>query len=92
MFNTPEQCWVALDGEFVFARETGSLGEPGAMFPALHGPPMNQYVDRLLTAGVHSIIALVRRPVLDRAAEWVLGVADQKTGMWLNGAIGEISV
>jgi ADP-ribosylglycohydrolase len=90
MFNTTEQCWVALDGEFVFARETGALGEPASMFPALHGPPLNQYVDRQLSAGRHALTALVRRPVVDRDAEWVLGVSDQKSGMWVNGAVGEV--
>jgi ADP-ribosylglycohydrolase len=92
MFNSTEHCWVALDGKFVFGRETGGLGEPAAMFPALHGPPMNQYLDCTLAAGRHRLTALVRRPVVDRVAEWVVGVADQRSGMWLNGAIGEVAV
>ncbi|MCU1439685.1 MAG: hypothetical protein JWP85_682 [Rhodoglobus sp.] len=92
MFNTPEQCWVALDGAFVFGRETGALGEPASMFPALHAPPLNQYVDRELSAGHHTLTALVRRPVMGRDAEWVLGVGDQKSGMWLNGAVGQARV
>jgi hypothetical protein len=87
MFNTTEQCWVAIDGVFAFGRETGAHAEPAAMFPALHGPPLNQYADRQLRAGPHTLTALVRRPVVERAAEWVVAVADQKSGMWLNGAI-----
>jgi ADP-ribosylglycohydrolase len=87
MFNTTEQCWVSVDGVFAFGRETGAHAEPAAMFPALHGPPLNQYVDRQLAAGTHTLTALVRRPVVDRAAEWVVAVADQRSGMWVNGAI-----
>jgi hypothetical protein len=87
MFNTTEQCWVSIDGGFAFGRETGAYAEPAAMFPALHGPPLNQYADRQLIAGPHTLTALVRRPVIERAAEWVVAVADQKSGMWVNGAI-----
>ncbi len=87
MFNTTEQCWVSIDGVFAFGRETGAYGEPAAMFPALHGPPLNQYADRQLIAGRHGLTALVRRPVVERDAEWVVAVADQKSGMWVNCAI-----
>jgi ADP-ribosylglycohydrolase len=92
MFNTTEQCWVALDDAFAFARETGGYGEPAAMCPAIHSPPIHQFIDTDLTAGTHTLTVLLRRPVLDRAAEWVIGVADPATGMWVNGAIGQAQV
>ena len=90
MFNTTEQMIAWLDGEFAFARETGGRGEAGSMCPAVHGPPVNQSVVRSLSAGEHELRVLVRRPVQQREAEWVVGCADPQTGMWLDGAFDNV--
>jgi hypothetical protein len=86
MFNTSEQTQVWVDDDYLFARETGGMGEPAAVTPALHCPPIHQYAVRRLPAGKHEIVALVRRPVVDRIAEWVVGVGDPVSGMWVPGA------
>jgi ADP-ribosylglycohydrolase len=88
MFNTTEQCQVWVAGEYAFGRETGGLGEPASMQPAPDGPPMHQFIDKDLAAGTHEVVALVRRPVLERDAEWVFAVGEPDTGMWVPEALG----
>ena len=88
MFNTTEQCHVWVDQEYAFGRETGGFGEPASMHPGPARLPLNQYADRLLTAGTHEVVALVRRPPVKRDAEWVFAIADVVTGMWLPEAMG----
>ena len=88
MFNTTEQCQVWLDREYAFGRETGGLGEPASMHPGPVRVPLNQYIDRVLPAGTHEVVALVRRPPVERDAEWVFAIADSVTGMWLPETMG----
>ncbi len=88
MFNCTEQCQVWVAGSYAFGRETGSLGEAASLRPAPHGPPMHQYIDRYVPSGTHEVVALVRRPVVEREAEWVFAVADPETGMWIPDALG----
>ena len=63
----------------------------GSRHQCIQGPlraPINQYIDRLLAAGTHEVVALVRRPPVEREAEWVFAIADPVTGMWLPENMG----
>lgn len=83
MFNTTEDCRVWLDGNYLFGRETGGLYEPARLFPTPHMPPLNQYADVTLGIDEHEILVAIRKPQVERAAEWVIGIADAETDLWL---------
>ncbi len=70
-FNTHENCRVFLDGDYVFGREGGRMA------PSAHRVPINQSVDMTLSAGRHSLTAVIARPARSKTIEWVAGVADR---------------
>ncbi|MDZ4199184.1 MAG: ADP-ribosylglycohydrolase family protein [Kiritimatiellia bacterium] len=69
-FNTHANCRVFLDGTFVFGREGGRMA------PSAHRVPLHQYTDTALTAGRHTLVAVLERPTKAAVADWVVGVAD----------------
>lgn len=70
-FNTPENCRVFLNSQYVFGRETGRMA------PSPHRIPINQSVEVTLSAGEHQLTAVVAKPADNRTIEWVVGVADR---------------
>jgi hypothetical protein len=70
-FNTNENSRVFLDGEYVFGRECGRMA------PSAHRIPVNQAVDKILSAGMHRLTAVIARPAEEKEIEWVVGVADR---------------
>jgi len=86
MFNTSEQCRVWIDGQFGFDRTIAWDGHAGDMWPATQHPPLHQSVDLRLAAGAHRVTAALRKPPLDRYAEWVVGVIQASDWHWVPGA------
>ncbi len=76
MGNCSEQVRVWVDGEYRFGRDIGPLGAPGAMWPASQLPPLHQFADLELGAGIHTLELAIRRPPVERVAEWVVGIID----------------
>ncbi len=70
-FNTGENCRVFLDGKFIFGREGGRVA------PSSHRVPINQATDAMLSAGEHTLVAVLYRTDEEREMEWVVGVADR---------------
>lgn len=74
--NSHEHCRAWIDGKYAFGREGGY------MCPAVHRPPLNQFIDIELSAGSHEIAAAIRRP-RGEYAEWVFFVGDASSYQWL---------
>ena len=70
-FNTAANCRVFLNGEFAFGRECGRVA------PSAHRVPINQSVDRILSAGRHTLTAVIAKPVHESSVEWVAGITDR---------------
>ena len=76
-FNTPENCRIFVDGEFVFGRESGRMA------PSAHRIPFNQSAIMTLSPGTHELMAYVVKPHDKQHMEWVVGVADANSQQWL---------
>ncbi len=79
MFNTRETCRVWIDGTYAFGREGG------VMAPSPHRCPSDQTTKLALSAGSHTLLAAIRRPLPGRDAEWVALIADPETKQLLPG-------
>jgi len=78
MFNTHENCRVFLDREFAFARECGRMA------PSSHRVPKNQAIDVELSAGRHTVVAVLKTPEPRSKIEWVIGISDRNDNdQWL---------
>lgn len=77
MFNTPSISRVWIDGEYKFGRDGGR------MTPSFHRVPKNQFADCNLAAGCHELLAGVARLSDEAEIEWVIGVGDRTTNLWL---------
>ena len=79
LFNTRDACQVRVDGQLLFARESRSMA------PSFHRTQDVKAVE--LTAGQHTLTAIVKRPKERAEAEWVVGIGDPKSQQWLPGAL-----
>ena len=87
MCNSTEEYRIWLDGEFLHGAQGSSI-----MFPAPHMPPVGQYVDFTLPAGVHELAVVIKRPPLNRDdAEWVLALVERPSMLWIENAFRPIS-
>jgi hypothetical protein len=86
MFNTTETSRVWIDGAYAFDRTIPWDGHAGDLWPATQHPPLHQWSDQHLAAGTHRITAALRRPPVERDAEWVVAVADAHDWHWVPGA------
>lgn len=77
MFNTPSISRVWIDGEYKFGRDGGRMS------PSFHRAPKNQFADCELSAGRHELLAGVARLGAEAEIDWVIGVGDPKTNLWL---------
>ncbi len=77
MFNSPENTRVWLDGEYLFGREGGRMA------PSFHRCPPNQYKKITLEAGEHKLLAGIAPWTDNPKLEWVMGIADQKSRLWI---------
>ncbi len=77
LFNTPAISRVWLDGQYAFGRDGGG------MYPSFHRAPLNQFTDVTLDAGTHELLAGVARRAEEAEIEWVVGVGDGATLLWL---------
>ena len=80
MFNCNQACRVWVDGHFLFER-----GE-GVMAPSFHRVPAHQQVEVELEAGVHQLVAAVKRPSNGQDAQWVVGIGEPQSKQWIPGA------
>ncbi|TDE98697.1 ADP-ribosylglycohydrolase family protein [Occultella glacieicola] len=83
MVNGTEHFRAWLDGEYLF-------GAPGtqAMFPAPHSSQIGHAVDLDLPPGEHTLSLALRRPPASRpVAEWVVGVAELPSCLWIPNAL-----
>lgn len=82
VFNAHEPNRVHLDGNLLFERAAG------AMCPAIHRPPDDQFVDVRLAAGAHELVAVIGRDRPGDRVEWFCGIArtdpSPLCGQWLN--------
>lgn len=91
MVNASEQVRVWLDGAYLFGRDIGGMGEKGSVWPAAQHPPLHQFAPVRLTAGTHELVVALRKPPLERDAEWVVGVYYDDTKMWVPRALQRVS-
>jgi ADP-ribosylglycohydrolase len=77
MFNSPENTRVWIDGEYAFGREGGRMA------PSFHRYPLNQSKKLTLAAGVHELLVGIAPITGKDKLEWVIGVADAATRLWL---------
>ena len=82
MFNCTEHYRVWLDGEFLYGAQGTQY-----LFPAPHMPPAGQFHDFDLGAGGHELAVAVKRPPLGRdLAEWVIGLVELPSALWIENA------
>ncbi|KQO11644.1 hypothetical protein ASF06_03150 [Agreia sp. Leaf244] len=82
MFNSTEHFRVWLDDEFLFGAQGSQY-----MFPAPHAAPVGQTHDFTLGDGVHDLVIAVRKPPAERAsAEWVIGLVELPSALWIENA------
>jgi len=82
MFNCTEHFRMWLDGEFLHGAQGTQY-----MFPAPDKAPVGQFVDLEPTPGVHELVIAVKRPPKERdAAEWVLGLVEMPSALWIEHA------
>lgn len=78
MFNTHENCRVFLDGHYAFGREAGRMA------PSPHRVPLHQAIDAELSAGSHTLLAIIKKPESRQSIDWVVGVSDcDDNDQWL---------
>ena len=77
MFNSRENTRVWIDGEFAFGREGGRMA------PSFHRCPVNQMTEVFLEAGRHELLCGVAPISGAPTLEWVMGVADARTRLFL---------
>jgi ADP-ribosylglycohydrolase len=77
MFNTAANSRVWLDGNYAFGREGGRMA------PSFHRAPPNQFTDIGLSAGQHELVAGVAPLEGQSQIDWVVGIADASTMLWL---------
>ncbi|MFA7237986.1 MAG: hypothetical protein WC058_14070 [Phycisphaeraceae bacterium] len=73
LFNTAAWCRVYLDGRYAFGRDGGWV------CPAYHRAPLNQLSMQPMSAGQHTVTALIQRPRTEKDVEWIFGLADGDT-------------
>jgi ADP-ribosylglycohydrolase len=77
MFNTAANSRIWLDGDYAFGREGGRMA------PSFHRAPPNQFADIDLDGGEHELLAGVAPLEGQSRLDWVVGVADAATMLWL---------
>ncbi len=77
MFNTPENCWVWIDDEFMFARECGRMA------PSFHRAPVNQRQKIKLDAGKHTMTVGLMTVSDNDMIRWVMGLGNAANGQWI---------
>lgn len=77
MFNCNRACRVWVDGSFLFEREAG------VMAPSFHRVPAGQQAEVELEAGVHQLVAAVKRPSNGQEAQWVVGIGEPESKQWI---------
>jgi hypothetical protein len=86
LFSTAENCRVFLDGDYAFGREGGRVA------PSPHRVPVNQAVDKILGAGMHTVAGVIARPSEEKEIEWIVGVADRDDNdQWVPNVISSAS-
>ena len=75
MFSTAEDSRVFLDGKFI-------CGGKNQMIPSYHRTGEGRFGDIELSKGSHELFAFIRTDT-GTDAEWVFGVGDAKTHLWL---------
>lgn len=80
LFNTPQNCRVWVDGRFLFGRECGRMA------PSFHRAPVNQWGEIELAAGAHTLLAAIAKPETGDAVQWVAGLGDPHSNLWLADA------
>ncbi|AMB60209.1 ADP-ribosylglycohydrolase family protein [Microterricola viridarii] len=82
MFNCTEDYRIWLDGEFLHGAQGSAL-----FFPAPHMAPVGQFVDFSMAEGEHALTIAIKRPPLERAAaDWVLGLVEMPSALWIEHA------
>jgi ADP-ribosylglycohydrolase len=82
MFSANQETRVFLDGKFI-------CGGQRWMIPSFHRAGTGHVADVDVTAGIHTLTALVRT-VVDADTEWVLGLGDPATNLWLSDGSAEV--
>lgn len=82
MFNCREHYRVWLDDGFLFGAQGSQY-----LFPAPHMAPAGQFHDFTLGPGGHELVVAVKRPPLERdIAEWVIGLVELPSALWVENA------
>lgn len=82
MFNCTEDYRVWLDGEFLHGAQGSSL-----FFPAPHMAPVGQFIDFEMPDGDRRLSIAVKRPPQQRShANWVLGLVEMPSALWIEHA------
>jgi ADP-ribosylglycohydrolase len=82
MFSTLQETRVFLDGKFICDGRKW-------MIPSYHRAEAGQVVDVDVAAGTRTLTALIRT-VADADAEWVLGLGDPATNLWIVDGSAEV--
>lgn len=83
MVNSTEDYRVWIDGEFLHGAQGSAL-----FFPAPHMAPVGQYVDFELPDGEHTLSLAIKRPPATReTAEWVTGLVERPSMLWIENAL-----
>lgn len=81
--NCTEHIRVWLDGEYLFGAQGSQY-----LFPSPHSAPLGQFIDIDLPAGPHELTIAIRRPPRHRdVAEWVVGLAERPSMLWVPFAL-----
>ena len=75
MFSTADESRIFLDGKFICAGKN-------QMIPSFHRSGEGRFGDMELSKGSHELFAFLRTDA-GTDAEWVFGVGDAKTHLWL---------
>lgn len=81
MFNSTEHYRIWLDGEFLYGAQGSQY-----QFPAPHAAPVGQTHDFTLAEGEHELLVAVRKPPLERDAEWIIGLVELPSALWVENA------
>lgn len=82
MVNCTEHFRVWLDDEYLFGAQGSQY-----MFPAPHMAPLGQAIDFQPGAGVHELTLAIKQPPVHRdTAEWVIGLVELPSCLWIENA------
>lgn len=82
MFNCTEHYRIWLDGDFFHGAQGTQY-----MFPAPHMAPVGQSIDFPIGDGVHELLVAIRKPPVERLeAEWVIGLVERPSNLWIENA------